>query len=65
VELRVSVEGQRLLDQMRELRRAELATVLAAMDPESRQALLAGLRGFQRAAARLGHADHGADHDVA
>jgi DNA-binding MarR family transcriptional regulator len=65
VELRVSVEGQRLLDQLGELRRAELATVLGAMDPESRQALLAGLRGFQRAAERLEQPGHEADHDVA
>lgn len=67
VELRVSVEGQRLLDQFRELRRAQLATVLAAMDPDGRQALLAGLRGFQRAAERLERIEPGreAGHDVA
>jgi DNA-binding MarR family transcriptional regulator len=65
VELGVSVEGQRLLDQLGELRRAELATVLAAMDPESRQELLAGLRGFQRAAERLEHPGLEAGHDVA
>ncbi len=65
VELGVSVEGQRLLDQFGELRRTELATVLAAMDPESRHALLAGLRGFQRAAERLEHPGSEADDDVA
>jgi DNA-binding MarR family transcriptional regulator len=69
VELRVSVEGQRLLDQLRELRTAEVATVLAGMDPDARHALLAGLRGFQRAAERLDGAQHGpgrdAGHDVA
>ena len=71
VELRVSGEGQRLVDQLREVRRSELATVLAAMDGSGRRALLTGLREFQRAAERVGDgqlldgADLGADHDVA
>lgn len=50
VELRTSVEGRRLVEQFRERRRAEVATVLAAMDAAGREALLAGLRAFQRTA---------------
>jgi DNA-binding MarR family transcriptional regulator len=77
VELRVSGEGDRLVDQLRECRRSELATVLAAMDDAGRRALLLGLREFQRAAGRVDGADRpddagqlddlltGADHDVA
>jgi DNA-binding MarR family transcriptional regulator len=67
VELRVSGDGQRLVDQLREWRRSELSTVLAAMDDSGRRALLNGLREFQRAAERLGDDDllDGADHDVA
>ncbi|GIJ67319.1 hypothetical protein Voc01_022360 [Virgisporangium ochraceum] len=53
VELRVSAEGQRLVDQLRETRVAELATVLATMPPDGQRALLVGLREFQRAAERL------------
>lgn len=53
VELRVSAEGQRLVDQLRDTRVAELATVLATMPPEGQRALLVGLREFQRAAERL------------
>lgn len=57
VELRVSPEGQRLVEQLRDTRVAELASVLAAMPPEGRRALLVGLREFQRAAERLDGAD--------
>jgi DNA-binding MarR family transcriptional regulator len=64
VELRVSAEGERLVDQLREVRREQLAVVLAAMDPAGRHALLAGLREFQRAAERLDAAGR-ADDDVA
>ena len=64
VELRVSAEGQRLVDQLREFRREQLAAVLAAMDTAGRQALLAGLGEFQRAAERLDGAER-ADDDVA
>ena len=53
VELRVSTEGQRLVEQLRETRVAELATVLATMPPDGQRALLVGLREFQRAAERL------------
>jgi DNA-binding MarR family transcriptional regulator len=53
VELRVSAEGQRLVDQLREFRREQLAAVLAVMDPAGRHALLAGLHEFQRAAERI------------
>jgi DNA-binding MarR family transcriptional regulator len=59
VELRVSAEGRRLLAQLRESRREQLASVLAAMDPAGRHALLAGLREFQRAADRPGLLDRG------
>ena len=65
VELRVSLEGRRLLDQLREFRRAEVARVLAGMDAASRHALLAGLGDFQRAAERLDGTGRGAGHDVA
>jgi DNA-binding MarR family transcriptional regulator len=68
VELRVSAEGQRLVDGLRETRVSELATVLAAMSADGRRALLQGLREFQRAADRLEGAasdDPSADHDVA
>src|SRR5690349_3435991 len=50
VELRVSAEGQRLLDQLRGFRQAEVARVLAGMNTAARHALLAGLGDFQRAA---------------
>lgn len=53
VELRVSAEGQRLVDHLRETRVSELAAVLATMSPDGQRALLAGLREFQRAADRL------------
>jgi DNA-binding MarR family transcriptional regulator len=65
VELRVSPEGQRLLDQLREFRRAEVARVLAGMDAASRHALLAGLSDFQRAAGGLDGKSRDAGHDVA
>jgi len=72
IELRVSAEGQRLVDQLRETRVAELAAVLATMTPEGQRALLVGLREFQRAAERLdgapaevGGAGPAAGHDVA
>lgn len=68
VELRVSAEGQRLVDGLRETRVSELATVLAAMSADGRRALLQGLREFQRAAERIESAasdDPPADHDVA
>lgn len=57
VELRVSAEGQRLVEHLRDTRVAELASVLAAMPPEGQRALLVGLREFQRAAERLDGAD--------
>jgi DNA-binding MarR family transcriptional regulator len=63
VELRVSAEGQRLVDQLRECRVAELVTVLATMGAEAQRALLTGLREFQLAAERLDGG--GADHEVA
>ena len=53
VELRVSAEGRRLVDGLRETRVSQLATVLATMPPEGRRALLLGLREFERAAERL------------
>jgi len=65
VELRVSVEGQRLLDQLREFRQAEVALVLAGMNAASRRALLAGLSDFQRAAEGLDGKGRSAGHDVA
>ncbi|GAA0957002.1 hypothetical protein Vau01_026850 [Virgisporangium aurantiacum] len=70
VELRVSAEGQRLVDGLRETRVSQLATVLAAMSADGRRALLQGLREFERAAERLENAaaasdDPPADHDVA
>jgi DNA-binding MarR family transcriptional regulator len=74
VELRVSADGHRLVDQLRETRVAELAAVLATMPPDGQRALLVGLREFQRAAERLdGVADAAGDaatgpaagHDVA
>ena len=68
VELRVSAEGQRLVDGLRETRVSELATVLATMSTDGRRALLQGLREFQRAAERLERAaseDPPADHNVA
>jgi DNA-binding MarR family transcriptional regulator len=68
VDLRVSAEGQRLVDGLRATRVSELATVLAAMPADGRRALLQGLREFQRAADRLECAasdDPPADHDVA
>jgi DNA-binding MarR family transcriptional regulator len=61
VELRVSAEGRRLVDGLRETRVSELATVLATMSAEGRRALLVGVREFQRAAERLeGSADDAA-----
>jgi DNA-binding MarR family transcriptional regulator len=66
VELRVSAEGQRLVDGLRETRVSQLATVLAAMSADGRRALLQGLREFQRAAERIeGAAAASDDHDVA
>jgi DNA-binding MarR family transcriptional regulator len=65
VELGVSPEGQRLLEQLREFRRAEVARVLAGMDAASRHALLAGLGEFRRAAEGLDGTSRGAGHDVA
>jgi DNA-binding MarR family transcriptional regulator len=53
VELRVSAEGQRLVDSLRDSRVGELMTVLATMSPDGQRALLVGLREFQRAAERL------------
>jgi len=63
VELRVSAEGQRLVDSLRESRVTELAAVLATMSPEGQRALLAGLREFQRAAERLDGAEVVVDGD--
>jgi DNA-binding MarR family transcriptional regulator len=60
VELRVSADGQRLVDRLREARVAELAAVLATMPPDGQRALLVGLREFQRAADRLDVATGGA-----
>jgi DNA-binding MarR family transcriptional regulator len=50
VALSLTAAGRRLLDDLREARRAELAEVLTAMTPAARSALLAGLRGFREAA---------------
>lgn len=66
VELRVSAEGRRMVDQLRDTRVTELARVLATMPPDGQRALLAGLREFQRAAERLdGASEEAAGHDVA
>jgi DNA-binding MarR family transcriptional regulator len=56
IALSLTVEGTRLLEELRAARRAELSEVLATMTPASRAALLTGLRGFQHAATRLGRA---------
>jgi DNA-binding MarR family transcriptional regulator len=44
VELSPTAEGQRLVDDLREHRRAELGRVLALMSPDGRRALLSGLQ---------------------
>ncbi|GDY28662.1 MarR family winged helix-turn-helix transcriptional regulator [Gandjariella thermophila] len=51
VALSLTAAGSRLLADLREARRSELAQVLAAMPPAARSALVTGLRGFHDAAA--------------
>ncbi|SDX91857.1 DNA-binding transcriptional regulator, MarR family [Micromonospora pattaloongensis] len=46
IALHLTPAGHALLEQLRAARRARLATVLAAMSPAGRQALLAGLQEF-------------------
>ncbi|SDN56210.1 MarR family winged helix-turn-helix transcriptional regulator [Allokutzneria albata] len=54
VSLRLTKDGQRLLEELRLTRREELAGVLGAMNPQARDALLAGLDAFRVAAVRSG-----------
>ncbi|GAA2984739.1 MarR family winged helix-turn-helix transcriptional regulator [Actinokineospora diospyrosa] len=49
VEIVLTLPGRELLDRLRAARRADLAQVLAAMPPQSRAALLHGLREFTAA----------------
>ncbi|MEV4257446.1 MarR family transcriptional regulator [Spirillospora sp. NPDC049652] len=52
ITLRLTPEGARLLEGLREARRRDLKEVLAAMDPSARAALLVGLQQFQQVAGR-------------
>lgn len=51
VALRLTAEGRHRLEAFAEARRRDFAEVLDQMSPQSREALLAGLRGFGEAAA--------------
>jgi len=61
VELTTTMEGERLIQQLRERRHRELCRVFAAMSAEGRRALLIGLQEFSR---RAGDTDT-ANHEVA
>ncbi|MFI7078118.1 MarR family winged helix-turn-helix transcriptional regulator [Micromonospora sp. NPDC049903] len=50
ISLHLTAEARRLLAELREDRRQQLSTILAAMTPEAREALLHGLREFDAAA---------------
>ncbi len=54
VTLRLSDEGRHRLEAFAEARRRDFAEVLDRMSPQSRDALVAGLRGFGAAAADVG-----------
>ncbi|WP_261986548.1 MarR family winged helix-turn-helix transcriptional regulator [Actinomadura sp. HBU206391] len=60
ITVRLSRDGQSLLDEVRRARREELERVLAAMSPGSRTALLTGLAHFH-AATGLGRANEASD----
>ncbi|MGC4744608.1 MarR family winged helix-turn-helix transcriptional regulator [Micromonospora sp. DT201] len=52
ISLHLTPEARRLLAELRADRQAQLATVLAAMSPEGRDALLSGMREFDEIARR-------------
>jgi DNA-binding MarR family transcriptional regulator len=54
VELSLSTAGERLIEQLRAGRRAELARALAGMDEAHRRALVTGLAGFRDSVEGLG-----------
>ncbi|MBE1531945.1 MarR family winged helix-turn-helix transcriptional regulator [Actinomadura algeriensis] len=54
VTVRLTADGQELLDRLRVRRREELARVLASMPASARAALLWGLSQFDEAASRTG-----------
>ncbi|GAA4103162.1 MarR family winged helix-turn-helix transcriptional regulator [Nonomuraea soli] len=56
IRLRLTQQGQQLLDGLREVRRRALADVLAVMDPADRDTLLTGLAAFAQTVRHRGSA---------